>query len=131
MASSPSASESASPSTSPSTSPSASPSPSPGGDLLEDVLDFYVVGDQITTDFPYEFAKVVTNVANGASSFDTDLTSLTSSYCVGSYLKFASGALINQTRRISAYNGTSKIITVSAAFTATPTADDEFYIVNQ
>jgi hypothetical protein len=50
---------------------------------------------------------------------------------VGSYLKIASGALINEVRRISAYNGTSKVVTLSAALTATPADDVEFYIVNQ
>jgi hypothetical protein len=94
-------------------------------------MNFYVVGDQIVVDFPYEYAKVVTDSGNGASSFVTDLTSATDSYCVGSYLKFASGDLVNQVRRISAYNGTSKVVTLSSAFTATPADDDEFYIVNQ
>jgi hypothetical protein len=50
---------------------------------------------------------------------------------VGSYLKIASGTLINEVRRISGYNGTSKVITLSAAFTATPADGVEFYIVNQ
>jgi hypothetical protein len=89
------------------------------------------VGDQIATNFPFEYAKVATDAGNGATSFKTDLTSTVDSYCVGSYLKIASGTLINEVRRISAYNGTSKVVTLSAALTATPADGVEFYIVNQ
>lgn len=94
-------------------------------------MDFYVIGDQIVTDFPFEYGKVVTDAGNGATSFLTDLTSTVSSYCVGSYLKIASGTLINEVRRISGYNGTSKVITLSSALTATPAVGVEFYIINQ
>jgi hypothetical protein len=105
--------------------------PAPASDTLPDFIDLFVVGDQITTNFPFEYAKVATDAGNGATSFKTDLTSTVDSYCVGSYLKIASGALINEVRRISAYNGTSKVITLSSAFTATPAVGVEFYIVNQ
>ena len=106
-------------------------SPAPASDVLADSQDLMVVGDRITTNFPFEYGKVATDAGNGATSFKTDLTSTVDSYCVGSYLKIASGALINEVRRISAYNGTSKVITLSAALTATPADDVEFYIVNQ
>ena len=106
-------------------------SPVPASDTLDDVMDFYVVGDQIAVDFPYEYGKVVADAGNGAASFVTNLLSSVDTYCKDSYLKFVSGTLINQQKRISAYNGTSKLVTVSSAFTATPSADDEFFIVNQ
>jgi hypothetical protein len=94
-------------------------------------MDFYVVGDRICVDFPFEYGKVVADAGNGVAAFVTDLTSTTNSYCKDSYLKFVSGALINQQKRISAYNGTSKLVTLSSGFTATPAAGDEFFIVNQ
>jgi len=106
-------------------------SPAPASDTLDDSADLFVVGDQIATTFPFEYGKVATDGSNGATSFKTDLTSTVDSYCVGAYLKIASGTCINQVRRISAYNGTSKVITLSSAFTATPADDVEFYIVNQ
>jgi hypothetical protein len=89
------------------------------------------VGDSIATDFPFESGKVVADAGNGANVFKTDLTNTTSSYCVGSYIKIASGTLINQVRRISVYNGSSKFITLSSSLTGTPVAGVEFYIINQ
>jgi hypothetical protein len=50
---------------------------------------------------------------------------------VGSFVKFTSGALINQTRKITGYGGTSKLILVSTGFTATPAVGDTFIIINQ
>jgi hypothetical protein len=94
-------------------------------------MDFYVIGDRILTDFSLEYGAVVDDVTNAANFFETNLTSAVSDYCVGSFLKFTSGTLINQVRRISAYNGTSFTITVSSAFTAEPTAADTFVIINQ
>lgn len=105
--------------------------PAPASDTLEDSLDLIVVGDRIATNFPFEYGKVATDAGNGATSFKTDLTSAITSYCVGSYMKIASGTLINEVRRITAYNGTSKVITLSSAFTAAPADGVEFYIVNQ
>jgi len=106
-------------------------SPVPASDTLPDTLDLLVVGDQIATNFPFQYAKVATDAGNGANVFKTDLTSTVDSYCVGSYLKIASGTLINEVRRISAYNGTTKTVTLSSALTATPADGVEFYIVNQ
>lgn len=106
-------------------------SPAPASDTLDESQDLIVVGDRVATNFPFEYAKVATDAGNGATSFKTDLTSTVDSYCVGSYLKIASGTLINEVRRISAYNGTSKVVTLSAALTATPADAVEFYIVNQ
>ncbi len=107
-------------------------SPVPVDDALAgEALNLLVVGDLIATNFPFEYGKVATSGSNGATSFLTDLTSAVDSYCVGSYLKIASGALINEVRRISAYNGTSFVITLSSALTDVPADGVEFYIVNQ
>lgn len=106
-------------------------SPAPASDSLADEASFFVVGDRIVVDFPYEVGKVVTSTSNTALSFKTDLVNTTDGYCAGSFLKFASGNLVNQQRRISSYNGTSKVVTLVSAFTGIPAADDEFFIVNQ
>jgi hypothetical protein len=94
-------------------------------------MDFYVIGDRILTDFSLEYGAVVADASNSANYFVTDLTSAVSDYCVGSFLKFTSGTLINQVRRISSYSGVNFSIIVSSAFTATPTAADTFIIINQ
>ena len=107
-------------------------SPVPASDTLDDLTDLFVAGDLIfLSDFPYEYGAVATSVANTAQTFATTLTSAVSDYCVGQYVKFVSGNLINQIRRITTYNGTLKTVTVSSTFTETPADDDEFILVNQ
>lgn len=105
-------------------------SPVPASDTLLEVTDFYVVGDRVVVNFPYEYGKVVTHASNGANTFKTDLLNPTSDYCVGSFVKFVSGNLVEQTRRITAFSS-SAFITVSTSFTETPAGDDEFFLVNQ
>jgi len=78
-----------------------------------------------------ETGAIVSDAGNLATFFVTDLTSAVSNYCVGSFLKFTSGALINQVRRITSYSGTNFSIGVSSAFTGTPAAADMFIIINQ
>lgn len=80
---------------------------------------------------PYETGAIVDDATNSAQFFLTDLTSSVGGYCIGSYIKFTSGTLINQVRKITAYSGTTFFITVSGAFTAEPTAADTFIIINQ
>ena len=106
-------------------------SPAPASDTLADQMSFFVVGDRIVVDFPFQIGKVVTDAANTAQSFKTDLASATTNYCNGSFLKFVSGNLVNQQRRITAFGGSSKVVTVVSAFTQAPAADDEFFVVNQ
>src|SRR4030067_1100824 len=50
-------------------------SPVPASDTLLDLMDFYVVGDQICVDFPYEYGKVVADAGTGAASVVTDFSS--------------------------------------------------------
>lgn len=102
-------------------------------EIVEDATST-VIGYESTRDatmYMAEHGAVVADAGNTAQFFKTNLTSAVSDYCVGSFLKFTSGTLINQVRRISSYNGTSFTITVSSAFTAEPTAADTFVIINQ
>ena len=94
-------------------------------------MDFWMLGDLIVNAVPWESGTVVTDASNSAISFKTDLASTVDSYCVGSFVKFTSGTLINQTRKISGYGGTSKLMLVTSGFTAIPTAGDRFIIINQ
>jgi hypothetical protein len=96
-------------------------------------MDFWVLGDLIVNAVPWESGTVVTDANNSIISFKTDLASTTDNYCSGSFVKFTSGALINQTKKIATpgYGGTSKLMLVTAGFTEIPTAGDRFIIINQ
>lgn len=94
-------------------------------------MDVWVLGDLIVNAVPWEYGTVVADANNSTISFNSGLASAVDSYCAGSFVKFTSGALINQTRRISSYGGTSKMILVSSGFTGIPTAGDKFIIINQ
>jgi len=97
-----------------------------------DRLVFSVPGNELNARIgSLETGLVVTDGSNTIISFKTDLFSATDNYCVGSFIKFTSGTLVNQTRKISGYGGTSKFIQVSSGFTDIPSAADEFLIINQ
>lgn len=71
------------------------------------------------------------NVVTGtsATSFTTDLTEATNDHWKGTYCLFTSGSLAGQVRKVTAYNGTTKALTVEA-FTAAPGVGDDFMLVN-
>lgn len=74
---------------------------------------------------------VTTDGGNSATSFETDLAQTTNDYWKDSYLLLTSGVLAGQQKRITAYNGTTKIITVSGGFTGTPADGVSFAIINR
>ena len=75
---------------------------------------------------------VVGDGANTATAFKTDLTELAGDYYVGNVLAFVSGTNNEvQARRISAYDGSTRFVTVSQAFDTTPTAGDSFIITGR
>ena len=73
---------------------------------------------------------IVDDAGNSTTVFKTNLTSAEDDYIVDAYIKFTSGANINQVKKVSAYNGTSKVIT-TAAFTDEPAENDTFVIINE
>lgn len=73
---------------------------------------------------------IVDDAGNSTTVFKTNLTSAEDDYIKDAYIKFTSGADINQVKKISAYNGTSKVIT-TAAFTDEPAENDTFVIINE
>ena len=73
---------------------------------------------------------IVDDAGNSTTVFKTNLTSAEDNYIKDAYVKFTSGANINQVKKISAYNGTSKVIT-TAAFTDEPAENDTFVIINE
>lgn len=80
-------------------------------------------------------ADVVSDGGNTSSTFKTGLPSSVDDYYKGLQIVFIIDAPISpiqyQVRRISAYDGTTKFITVSEPFTATPNAGDSFLIVSR
>ena len=78
---------------------------------------------------PCKTAVVVADAGNTTITFKTDLAETTADYWKDCYLTFLSGNLVGQTRRITAYNGATKFVTVDA-FTNTPAGADKFTLIN-
>ncbi|MDP3899450.1 MAG: hypothetical protein Q8Q23_00005, partial [bacterium] len=75
--------------------------------------------------------SAVNDESASTTSFVTDLTNSTNDFYKNSVLTFTSGDLNGQSRRISAYNGTTKTITLDPALTSAPANNDTFTIVKQ
>lgn len=65
------------------------------------------------------------------TAFETDLAEATNDHYNGAFCVFYSGALAGQSRKISDYDGTSKVLTVATAFTEAPAAGDDFLIIGR
>lgn len=75
---------------------------------------------------------VNTDAGNSASQFKTILTETQNDYWVGAVLAFDTSAVNHGLgRRVSAYNGTTKVITVSPAFPSTPADFDVFALIGR
>ncbi len=73
---------------------------------------------------------VVTNGGNTTLTFLTDLTSATTDFWKDCLLLFTAGTLAGQVKKITAYNGSTKFVTVSGGYTSTPSNGDRFILVN-
>ena len=78
----------------------------------------------------YPTATVATDGGNSATAFKTTRTEATNDYWKDVLLRFTSGALIGQTKKVTTYAGATKIITVSGGFTGTPADGVGFVLVN-
>jgi len=72
---------------------------------------------------------VVANGSNTSSTFATSGLGSTSSVWTDGYVRFTTGALAGQVKKITGYNGGTSFITTNA-FTTAPSAGDLFVIVN-
>jgi hypothetical protein len=97
--------------------------PEEGGDIRVNVTQMN--GDGINS------GAVATDGGNTATTFKTNLTEAVSDFWKDAFIKFTSGSLSEQVKKITAYNGTTKFITVSGGFTGTPSASDTFDIINR
>jgi hypothetical protein len=96
----------------------------------------YTAKVQVTTEDPYITRNVrglVAAGANTASTFVTNLaSSITDAYKAPMLVRFLDGALVGQTRPLAStgsFNGTTKALTVSTAFSATPANSTAFEII--
>lgn len=73
---------------------------------------------------------VAADGGNTATTFKTDLTEATADYWKDSLLMFTSGALIDQVKKVSAFNASTDFITLASGFTAAPSAGDRFILIS-
>jgi hypothetical protein len=85
---------------------------------------------KVLREFSQPVGAVVSDAGNSATSFKTDLSEATNDYWKDTLLLFTSGALVGQVRKVSGYNGSTKVITVASAFTSAPAAGDTFLLVD-
>lgn len=81
-----------------------------------------------TNGFPS--GSVVSNAGNTAQTFKTDRTEAAGDFWKDSLLLFTTGSLAGQVKRITAYDGSTKFVTLSGALAAAPSAADRFVLVN-
>lgn len=72
---------------------------------------------------------VVSDAGNTSSTFKTDRGETTNDFWKDALVRFVGGALDGQVKKVSAYDGTTKFITVSAPFTAAPSASDPAVLI--
>ena len=79
----------------------------------------------------WQKGNVITWAGNGADEFKTDLIETIDDAHKDKLIQFVSGTLIDQVKKVSTYNGTTKIIKTTASFTGTPANGDKFTLVNE
>jgi hypothetical protein len=67
---------------------------------------------------------------NSASQFKTDRAEAITDHWKDCLLLFTSGALTGQVKKVSSYDGATKIAAVSSPFTGTPNVGDRFVLIN-
>src|SRR5574341_1350566 len=74
---------------------------------------------------------IVADAGNTTATFKTNLTEAVDNFWIRAFIKFTSGALINQVRKISGYNGTTKFITVDTVCTSIPAGAVTFVLIDE
>jgi len=67
---------------------------------------------------------------NSATQFESDLTDATDDHWKDAYCLFISGTLAGQVKKITAYDGTTKILSFTSGFTGTPSNGDIAVVIN-
>lgn len=78
-------------------------------------------------------AAVATDAGNSATAFKTTLTESDDDYWKDALILLTSGACAKQIKKVGAYNGTTKVITLATGdtFTATPADGVTFTLINR
>lgn len=71
---------------------------------------------------------VVADAGNSGLTFKTNLASAVAEFYKGQLLRFTTGALAGQVKKIAAYNGTTKFVTFTDGFTSAPADTDKFLL---
>lgn len=79
---------------------------------------------------PHPAAAVVSDPANSATTFVTDLTETADDFYAHAGVRFNSGALQGQVREIASYNGATKAITLAEPLTGIPAAGSLFELID-
>lgn len=74
--------------------------------------------------------SVVADGGNTALTFKTNLASSINDFYKDMILKFTSGTMSGELKKVAAYDGTTNFITVQGGFTAAPSAADNFDLIN-
>lgn len=77
------------------------------------------------------YGTIAASGSNTSSTFKTSRTETTNDYWKDALIVFLTGTLAGQVKKVSAYDGTTKFITVSTAFTGTPSTSDIFALINK
>lgn len=88
--------------------------------------------DEVDILFPtsgHPSGSVSADGSNSATSFLTNRTETDNDHWKDALLTFTTGDLTGQVKKVSAYNGTTKIITVSGAFTGAPATGDRYLLI--
>lgn len=73
---------------------------------------------------------VVTDAGNSATQFMSNQTETTTDFWKDALCLFLSGNLVGQVKKVTAYDGSTKIITFTNGFTGTPTNGDTYALIN-
>lgn len=106
-------------------------------DKAKEIEDIKIITDQISfdasgnvnTSISRPTGTVVVGASNNVSSFVTDLAQTADDYWLNAWVKFTSGNLINQVRKVQGYNGTTKVLSFYSPYTETPAAGDDFELI--
>jgi hypothetical protein len=87
-----------------------------------------VIASFVIENIMLKTGSVVADAGNSATSIKTDLAEATTDYHKDALILFTSGNLINQVKKVTAYNGSTKVLTVNA-FTGAPATSDTFILL--
>jgi hypothetical protein len=109
--------------------------PGTAGYIIGTNLDLDAISDAVRsmllTNPPQPSGAVVLDGGNTALAFKTNLAETSTNYWKDTFCVFLTGGLAGQVKLVTAYNGTSKVLTVKGGFTGVPGDGNTFALVNK